>query len=204
MYATAPLEQYVTTIKSQLHKFISENAFKTGTFTLASGAQSSYYFDGKTVLFDQHSIKLFSHWIINQIYGINIGKIARDTPLAIGGQEIGAIPIACTVSALAQFDVIPYVIRKTNKDHGTNKLIEGHVSTGTLAVIVEDVVTTGASLRATVDALLAVGAIPVMICCLVDRTNVLSRESAFNHPEFGAIPFVSLFQESDFTTPSPV
>jgi orotate phosphoribosyltransferase len=75
----------------------------------------------------------------------------------IGGLEIGAIPLATSISDFA-FTGNPkqewrtFVVRKQAKDHGLGKLIEGTFDPGEKAVIVDDVLTTGGSLLKATDA----------------------------------------------------
>ncbi|HXC68145.1 MAG TPA: hypothetical protein VN638_12035, partial [Nitrospiraceae bacterium] len=69
----------------------------------------------------------------------------------LGGLEIGAISIATTISdycyrATPRRDWRTFVVRKTAKDHGLGKLIEGAVRAGDRALIVDDVLTSGGSL----------------------------------------------------------
>src|SRR6267142_547750 len=67
---------------------------KGGPFKLASGAMSDYYLDLKLTMFDPHGAALIGE-IIN-------GMLAEDRDVdAIGGLELGAVPIVVAVSALS-------------------------------------------------------------------------------------------------------
>jgi len=66
----------------------------------------------------------------------------------IGGPTLGADPIVSAVSiasALSEKPVPGFYVRKEAKSHGTMKMIEGIFKPGNRVIIVEDVVTTGAS-----------------------------------------------------------
>ncbi|MBI5410573.1 MAG: orotate phosphoribosyltransferase, partial [Nitrospirae bacterium] len=69
----------------------------------------------------------------------------------IGGLEIGAIAIATAIAdeayrASPSREWRSFVVRKQPKDHGLGKLIEGAVTPGDRAVIVDDVLTSGGSI----------------------------------------------------------
>jgi orotate phosphoribosyltransferase len=69
----------------------------------------------------------------------------------LGGLELGAIPIAVTISDFAcaasrQRLWRTFVVRKQPKDHGLGKLIEGSIRPADRALIVDDVLTSGGSL----------------------------------------------------------
>ncbi len=78
---------------------------------------------------------------------------------AVGGMEIGAIPLATAISDYA-FATQPsrtyrtFVVRKQAKAHGLGKRIEGAVISNDRVLVVDDVLTSGGSI---VQALHAVG-----------------------------------------------
>jgi orotate phosphoribosyltransferase len=146
-----------------LRALVKERAYKEGKFILSSGKESDYYFDAKKVLLDQQGSRLFALWILEQIE-------SRDLhPVAIGGLEIGAIPVACVTMALAKFPLRTFVVRKKTKAHGTGNQIEGDLKRGDRVVVVDDVITTGESTMKAVRALEEDGVEVVAIYSLVDR-----------------------------------
>ena len=67
---------------------------------------------------------------------------------AVGGLTLGADPVSYAIahaSALAGTPVRAFTVRKEAKTHGTGKVIEGPFFSGDTVVIIEDVITTGAS-----------------------------------------------------------
>lgn len=154
----------------KLFTFVNEKAYREGDFTLASGKKSSYYFDGKAVLFNQEGALLFAGWLLTRL-----GEMPHK-PVAIGGLEIGAIPIACTAMALAPFPLNAFVVRKVTKEHGTGKQVEGMVSPGDLVAIVDDVITTGESSMKAIRAVEAMGCKVAAVFCLMDRQEGHSAE----------------------------
>src|SRR5208282_1106552 len=73
---------------------------------------------------------------------------------AVGGMEIGAYPIAASVSDRIFQEtgrsVRVFVVRKEPKGHGVGNLIAGDARAGDRTLIVDDVITTGGS---TIDAI---------------------------------------------------
>jgi orotate phosphoribosyltransferase len=165
-----------------LFSIINAKAYREGDFTLASGRRSSHYFDGKKVLFDQQGSRLFASWLLEQLWKLDA------LPTAIGGLEIGAIPIACTTMDRATFPLKAFVVRKQAKQHGTGNLVEGDLSPADRVVVVDDVITTGESTMKAIRAVKEIGAQIIGIYCLVDRQEGHSEEfdsyAALFHPAF--------------------
>jgi orotate phosphoribosyltransferase len=168
--ASGRYEPTVTHVLDDLFALVNERAYAEGEFTLASGRKSRYYFDGKLVVFDQLGARLFAGWLLARISEL------KPRPVAVGGLEIGAIPIACTATALASFPLAAFVVRKQPKSHGTSKWIEGPIKAGDDVVVVDDVITTGESTLKAVRAVRDLGANVRGVFCLVDRQEGHSDE----------------------------
>lgn len=135
----------------------ASGALQLGTFTLASGKTSSYYIDIKKAITRPDLL----------------GTIAREMePYArgasrIAGVELGAVPIA---AALSLATGKPYImVRKATKEHGTKHDFEGELNRGDVVLFVEDVVTTGGTLRGAIERLRGHGAVIEDCVCVVDR-----------------------------------
>lgn len=118
----------------------------TPQFKLASGRVSEYYVNCK---------QLLSHPLYRRYLAELITDLLKNWEVeAIGGMEIGAIPIATAVSDYyydrTGRDLRTFVVRKTPKDHGMKHAVEGAFTPGDRVVIVDDVLTTG---QATIDAI---------------------------------------------------
>lgn len=133
-------------------------------FRLASGQMSRYYVNCKPVTLFPRGMYLIGHLVFE--------RIREFSPAGAGGLTFGADPIAMAVaytSELAKNPVKAFSIRKTRKDHGTGKWIEGDIHPGERVVIVEDVVTTGGSTLNAIERAREEGLDPVAAAVLVDR-----------------------------------
>jgi len=132
-------------------------ALQFGTFTLASGKTSSYYVDIKRAITRPDLLRTIAEAMAPFVRGAS----------RIAGVELGAVPIAAAVSLASD---TPYIIvRKAAKEHGTRHAFEGELNRGDLVLFVEDVVTTGGTLRGAIDRLREHGAVTENCVCVVDR-----------------------------------
>ncbi|MCS7238374.1 MAG: orotate phosphoribosyltransferase [Thermoguttaceae bacterium] len=128
--------------KNALVSLIKEKALRFGDFTLTSGKKSTYYLDLKQVTLDPQGARLIGAGILE------LFESQGTLPDAVGGLAIGADPITGAVVTMAGMrgkNVLGFLVRKEAKGHGTQRFVEGPVTPGQRAVIVEDVVTTGGS-----------------------------------------------------------
>jgi orotate phosphoribosyltransferase len=135
---------------------------------LASGGLSRDFVDGKAALARGEDLELACRALL-ELEGI--GELDFD---AVGGLTMGADQFAHVVAVLARREW--FVVRKEPKHRGTNKLVEGaEFSPGTRALLVDDVVTTGGSIRKACSAVEELGATVVAAATLVDRGDVAGR-----------------------------
>lgn len=156
-------------LRKEIVHLVYKWSFETGSFILSSGKTSSFYIDGKKVTLSAEGINKISRYIL---YRIKEGGIAAD---AVGGLELGAVPIAVAVSAMSylpefNIPVFSFIVRKKPKGHGKKARVEGpDLFPGTRVVIVEDVVTTGQSALDAVNVVREQGCKVEKIFALVDR-----------------------------------
>jgi orotate phosphoribosyltransferase len=160
----------VTGMRDDLARaFHSTGSFRWDTekgFTLASGLISPFYVDCRSLMAHPSSRKLVGALAYEALAGIMVD--------CLGGLEIGAISIATTISdfcyrATPSREWRTFVVRKQAKDHGLGKLIEGSVTPGDRALIVDDVLTSGGSLLKAIDATRRAGLIVQHALVIVDR-----------------------------------
>lgn len=139
--------------------FKASGALQFGTFTLASGKTSSYYIDIKKAITRPDLLRTIADGMAPYARGVD----------RIAGVELGAVPIAAAVSLASGK---PYImVRKTTKEHGTKNDFEGELHPGDRVLFVEDVVTTGGTLRGAIERLRADGARIDDVVAVVDRNE---------------------------------
>jgi len=152
--------------REELLRILKEKSILRGEFTLASGAKSNFYIDGKRTTFDPDGA-----YHVGQLFVDEIEKLPTKVD-AVGGMSIGADPIVTAVGLAARERGYPlriFVTRKTVKDHGTQKSIEGDFHAGDRVVMVEDVMTTGGSTLQAIEVVRQAGGTVVGALVIVDR-----------------------------------
>lgn len=178
-----------TDARARLYDIVKSKSFVRGHVVLASGKESDHYFDMKPSMFDPEGAEILAELIS--------ARIAETGADIVGGLEMGAVPLITPVSIAsrrASRSLPGFFVRKTVKDHGTKKLVEGLSDiAGKRVAIVEDVTTTGGSAMKAVEALTAAGAKIVLVISILDR-----EEGATALYAEAGIPFVSIFKASEF------
>ena len=143
---------------------VNSKAIVRGKVTLASGREADYYVDMRRVTLDAEAAPAIGRAILD---------LTADWEYdAVGGLTLGADPIAVAMlhqAAAAGRTLDAFVIRKSQKVHGLQKLIEGPSVEGRRVLAVEDTSTTGGSVLEAVAALRAAGATVVGVAVVVDR-----------------------------------
>lgn len=178
--------------RDDLINILASRSARRGTFTLASGRQSSLYIDARITTMSPDGLALIGPLGLLAIEGA--GWIAD----SVGGLTLGADPIACAVSYASASTSRPlraFTVRKEAKVHGTGKLIEGPFRAGDQVVVIEDTITTGGSAQKAIDAVRAGGGIVVGVLALVDR-----EEGGRETLESAGVAVVSLVRASEITS----
>lgn len=137
----------------------AHDMIKFGEFTLKSGRKSHIYLDLRTSISYPKIFKQICLAYHELMRGLNYDLIC--------GVPYSALTFA---SVIAYEKQIPMLLkRKEAKDHGTKKMLEGVFTTGQKCLILEDVVTTGASILETTSVLEEQGIVVKDICTLIDR-----------------------------------
>jgi orotate phosphoribosyltransferase len=190
--------------RQQLLTLLSQHSFRLGQFKLSSGGTSDYYIDCRTTTLRAEGALLTGRVFLEEIE-------RRDwRPQAIGGLTMGADPIVVAVAMLSAQQALPasagaapatnpmihgFLVRKSEKAHGTGQRFEGFREKGARVVIVDDVCTTGASTVQAIEAARDYGFEIVGAMCLVEREEALGRPAV--QRAAGGVPFVSIFTASE-------
>lgn len=149
---------------NQLREEIIDKAVVHGKVVLSSGREADYYVDLRRVTLDG---------VASPLVGTVMRELTEDWEYdAVGGLTLGADPVATAMLHSAARDgelLDAFVVRKSEKQHGLQRRIEGPDVAGRSVLAVEDTSTTGGSVLTAVDALLDAGARIAGVAVIVDR-----------------------------------
>ena len=154
------------TARERLRDLLAERSFRTGSFTLASGATSDYYIDCRATTMHAEGLALVGEAGFEAL--VELGW----APDLVGGLTMGADPIAYSMAMESWRRGKPihaFSIRKRPKRHGTGQRIEGCFEPGARVVVVEDVITSGGSALEVCEVVAQAGGAVVGVLALVDR-----------------------------------
>lgn len=152
--------------RSALERLLARRSVRHGDFVLASGKHSSYYIDARLTTMSAEGLVLVGR------LGLGAIRHAGWTPAAVGGLTMGADPVAYAIARASADDppaIDAFSVRKAAKEHGTGRLIEGNFDPAQPVVVVEDVITSGASALHAIEAILAAGGTVAGVLAVVDR-----------------------------------
>lgn len=161
------LSSIVEDHRPDLKQLLREKSLTRGRFILSSGKESDYYLDCKLTTLDPRGALLTGYTIYELLKREGIHADA------IGGPEIGAIPIATMVAAVSEIEKDPlpaFLVRKDRKAHGRQRRIEGiDLEKVRNVVVVDEVCTEGTSIEWALQAVEEEGLKVLAVISLVDR-----------------------------------
>ena len=130
-------------MKQELIDILCRKSFKfskEASFKLVSGRSSRFYVNCKPTSLSARGMYIAGHLIFNEIKDSRVS--------AVGGLTFGADPLAVAAAFASEINSQPinaFSIRKTKKDHGIVRWIEGDIQPGQRVSIIDDVATIGGS-----------------------------------------------------------
>jgi orotate phosphoribosyltransferase len=159
-----PLDVHTSEIEAARRRLVEElreHALVVGEVTLTSGARAQYYIDAKRAILRPAGFGALAALVARQV--------SEWGGTAVGGMTMGADPVACAALA-GGAGAKAFFVRKDAKAHGLQRRIEGPLlSPEDRCVVVEDVVTTGGSTLAAIEALHDAGHQVCGVISVLDR-----------------------------------
>jgi orotate phosphoribosyltransferase len=173
------------TSRDALNQQIRDKAVVHGRVVLSSGREADYYVDLRRVTLDAEAAPLVGEVMLDLTADLDYD--------AVGGLTLGADPVATAMLHAAHARgrrLDAFVVRKSEKQHGLQRRIEGPDVAGRRVLAVEDTSTTGGSVLTAVEALREAGAEVVGVAVIVERGAAPAIEAA-------GLPYRSAYSAAD-------
>jgi len=171
--------------RDELLAQIKDKAVVKGRVTLSSGAEADYYVDLRRITLDAEAAPLVGSVMLALTADLNFD--------AVGGLTLGADPVAAAMlhaAAARGRKLDAFVVRKSEKQHGLQRRVEGPDVSGRRVLAVEDTSTTGGSVLTAVEALREAGAEVVGVAVIVERGAAPRIEEV-------GLPYLAAYRTSD-------
>lgn len=137
-----------------LEKLKESGVIKEGDFVLKGGEKSNLYFDIK---------KAYGNPTLFKEILSEVSKLIPKEATCIAGSGNGGIPLATALSLETNKKLS--IVRDVEKNHGTRQMIDGYIPQDSdKVVVVDDVLTSGTSLRNTIKNL---GDVTIIKCVVI-------------------------------------
>ncbi|WP_041180361.1 orotate phosphoribosyltransferase [Mycobacterium canetti] len=147
--------------REELAELVRQLSVVRGRVTLSSGREADYYVDLRRATL---------HHRASVLIGRLMRELTDDWDYAlVGGLTMGADPVATAIMHAPGRPIDAFVVRKSAKTHGMQRLIEGSEVAGRRVLVVEDTSTTGGSALTAVHTVQDAGGDVVGVATVVDR-----------------------------------
>lgn len=157
---------------SELRDLLAERSIRHGSFTLTSGARSSYYCDTKATILAPRGAELIGEILCRVLEPRQVE--------AAGGLAMGAAYIATAVSLVSarrRHPIHGFVVRSQRKEHGLQQEVDQSyhpdgtplLRPGRRVAVVDDVVTRGGSILKAIEVVAEKGCRIEAVVAIVDR-----------------------------------
>ncbi|MCK4413935.1 MAG: orotate phosphoribosyltransferase [Candidatus Eisenbacteria sp.] len=180
--------------RARLRELIREHSLEFGSFALASGRESHFYLDLRRTTTHPEGAYLVATLLLD--------RLQQHWPDAAGGPTLGADPIAGALAALSHLHGTPlrtFIVRSSVKDHGTGRIVEGHLRAGDRVVLFDDVITQGGSLIRAARLVREAGAQADRAVVILDR-----QSGAAEHMAREGVDLEALFTLGEILTPQEI
>ena len=151
-------------VKVEICKILNRiGALKFGAFKLTSGKLSPYYIDLRIVPSFPDAFHEICDFYVDFIRSeVGAGDFER-----VAGIPVAGIPFAALIAYSLKKPFL--YVRKGVRLHGRERSIEGVIAPGDRVLLIDDLITTGLSLRKAAKAIMAEGGIVADAVVLLDR-----------------------------------
>lgn len=163
----------------------NKKVFQVKDTVLSSGKTSPYYCDLRLILSYPQLLAVITDYMI---YTIKEHTLVFDR---IASVPLGSVPFASIVASKMELPSV--MVRDKPKTYGSKRMFEGVINVDDNVLLIEDVITTGASVLETITKIKNRGANVIGVLCILDRQEGGAENIAYYHPD---IPVYSLFTVS--------
>jgi orotate phosphoribosyltransferase len=156
----------MNTIRERLLEILRRDCLLHGWFKLASGAETDTYLDCRK-LWRSPTLGVVSRVLLDLVEALSLSSFDTVGTLGAGRVLLGSFLTRWRMGF--GIDLDGFCVRDQPKDHGVPALWDGWLKPGAHVLLLDDVLTSGSSLRRVERVVLDAGGCVIGACVLVDR-----------------------------------